>query len=428
MDNIVVIGLGAVGLPLALCYALEGCLVYGVDSNPEHLNQIKTCAIDYQESDSGKKINEIIREVSEKGNLILSTDIPEITQPDTVIMVVVPISIENGLLNLAQVSQAVKNVGKKLKRGNLVIMRSTVFPGFSEEVALPILERESGMQGGKDFYLAYCPERMSEGKAFEELRNMDLIVGGINEQSFDLAISALRIISPAKVNQGTIKEVETSKIIENLQRDVNIALANEISYYLTSKGISGKNSIKLANTHKRVNMLLPGPGVGGHCIPWAYYYLYHISRSAEELPLSRLSRQINDLIPQVIANFISNHIAESVYPEIKVSLLGQAWKDYSSSCRHSPAVRTKKILMEKGFQVVSYDPIAKSGLGEESVSLEDCLKNASVVIVSVIQKEFLSLDSKKLKELIKPEALIIDLKDLFNKEELINKGFKVFSL
>ncbi|MBT9164247.1 MAG: UDP-N-acetyl-D-mannosamine dehydrogenase [candidate division WS2 bacterium] len=428
MNNIVVVGLGAVGLPLALCYALEGCTVYGVDSNAEHLKKIATYTIDYQEEDKGQKLPDIIREVTEKGNLVLSTDIPEIAKPGTVIMVVVPINVENGLLNTNPISQAIKDVGKKLKKGDLVILRSTVFPGFSEEVALPILERESGLQAGRDFYLAYCPERMGEGKAFEELRNMDLIIGGINQESVNQALSSLRIISSATVHLGNIKEVETSKIIENLQRDVNIALANEISYFLASKGISGNNSIRLANTHKRVNILLPGPGVGGHCIPWAYYYLYHIAKSPEELPLSRLSRQINDLTPLRIVNLIQNYIAESGYPEVKVSILGQAWKDYSSSCRHSPAVRTKKILIEKGFQVASYDPIAKSGLGVESVSLEECLENALVVIVSVIQEEFLSLGTIKLKKLIKPEAFIIDLKDLFNKEELKSEGFKVFSL
>ncbi|MBT9129813.1 MAG: UDP-N-acetyl-D-mannosamine dehydrogenase [candidate division WS2 bacterium] len=428
MNNIVVVGLGAVGLPLALCYALKDCLVYGVDSNQEHLKKIKTCTIDFQEDDNGKKINEIIREATEKGNLVLSTDIPEITQPGTVIMVVVPINVENGSLNINTVSQALKDVGKKLKQGDLVIIRSTVFPGFSEEVALPILERESGMQGGQDFYLAYSPERMSEGKAFEELRNIDLIVGGINQESVNQAIATLRIISPALVHVGKIKEVETSKIIENLQRDVNIALANEISYFLASKGISGKNCIRLANTHKRVNMLLPGPGVGGHCLPWAYYYLGHITRSPEELPLSRLSRQINDLTPQVIVNLIQNYITESSYDQDKIAILGQAWKDYSSNCRHSPAVRAKEILIEKGFQVVSYDPMAKSGLGVEVVNLEDCLENASVVIIPVIQKEFLSLDVAKIQRLIKPEALIIDLKELLNKEELVSAGYKVFSL
>lgn len=428
MNNIIIYGLGAVGLPLALSYASNNFKVIGIDINKTLVNDLNKGQVNMTEEDNGKLLKEILIDCQKRGLFEAKTKLTDNLKGNSDFIVMVGIGVKKNKLDLFPITSCLEEIGKNLKKGDLVLIRSTVYPGFTEDLALPILEKHSKLKCGVDFMLAYASERMQEGKAFEELRTMDIVIGGVNKKSLERAINLLSLISKGNFHVGNIKEVETSKILENLQRDFNIAFANEVSYFLASKGIYPREVIKLANTHKRVNILKPGPGVGGHCIPLAYYYLAHISSKKSDLSLSFKARKFNERIPNMVFSIIKDRFSSMQNKDFKVSILGLAMKDFSSSYRLSPVYKLKQLLINEGFSAISYDPLIHSGLGIEASNLEDCLTDADVVVVGAIQKEFLTLTPRSLKKMVKKEALVMDLKGLFNKEDLIAEGFKTFSL
>ncbi len=428
MNKIIVFGLGAVGLPLALTYVLNDFSVIGIDINEKHIKNLKSNNVNFQEEDRGRTIKEILSWANESGKLKLNTFLPAELEGPKDIIVTVGIGVKGEKLDSSAILRCLEGISKNLKKGDLVLIRSTVYPGFTEEIALPILEKRSGLKGGDDFFLAYASERMQEGKAFEELRDMDVVLGGINQGSIERAKQCLLIISKGVFHVSSLKEVEASKVLENLQRDVNIAFANEVAYFLTSKGIKGREAIRLANTHKRVNILNPGPGVGGHCIPYAYYYLAHISSKERKLSLSSKARKLNSQIPEKIVSILKGYFSNLPYDQIKIALLGQAMKDFSSSFRLSPAYKLKKLLIKAGFNVYSYDPLVKTGVGKEAENLIECLNNAKAIVIAGIQQEYLTLKPSYLKHIVGDSVLVVDLKGLFIADELIKEGFTVFSL
>ena len=272
--KVCIFGQGFVGLPLALSFAFRGCETIGVDINENLVKDINNGVTHHTEKFNEITIQEILNEELKEKRYKATTDGELAVRECNNIIVTVGIPIINGKYIMDYLENACIKIGKNLKKENLVVIRSTVIPGTTEEFILPILERESNMKSGEDFYLAYSSERIAEGKAFDEFANMPTLVAGINEKSCVLAADLLKVVCKAEViNASCIKAVETSKVFENVQRDVNIAMAQEFARFTEGLGIDIFEVVKLANTHKRVNLLIPGPGVGGYCIPNAYYYI-----------------------------------------------------------------------------------------------------------------------------------------------------------
>ncbi len=309
----------------------------------------------------------------------------------------------------------------------MVLIRSTLTPGTTEEILLPILEEESKLKVGEDFYLAYASERIAEGQAFYEFENMPTVVAGINEKSFKRAEEVLKIVCKADIiKASSIKVVETSKVFENVQRDVNIAMAQEFARFSEKVGIDIFEVIEVANSHKRVNLLTPGPGVGGYCIPNAYYYL---KPKAEELNLSldilKLCREKNKGIPCYIVSKVEellNSLGKNI-SNCKIGVLGMAMKDYSNDDRLSPVLDIINLFIQKKALTYCYDTAVNSEYEFKKDNINEVIQNADVLIVAAKQKEVNYENLSYYKNLMKENPIYIDLKNVIDEEEANEHGF-----
>lgn len=433
-NRVAVFGQGFVGLPLSLSFAFRGCKVYGVDVIEGLVNEINSGVTHHTEAFEGRTIQEILKEQLDNGNYIATGDTAFAVRNSNSIIVTVGIPIRNGKHDLSDLVECCTNIGRNLKNRDLVVIRSTVIPGTTEEIILPILEKESKMKAGVDFYLAYSSERIAEGKAFDEFAYMPTIVAGVNEESALRARELLSVVCKAEVMiASSIKVVETSKVIENVQRDVNIAMAQEFARFTEALGVDINEVIKVANTHKRVNLLIPGPGVGGYCIPNAYYYL---QPKAEEIGVSldilKLSRQKNEELPEVMVDIFENELIKSgkTLKGADIGVLGIAMKDYSNDDRISPPIEIIRILRSKGARVAAYDPAVPTGYDFKVKTLKDAILNKDGIIVLAKQKEFDAINFKDLRAGLERGTVIFDTRNLFVniKEELVEEGFRFISI
>lgn len=426
--NIAVFGQGYVGLPLSLSFAFRGCRVTGVDVVEGLVKDINNGITHHTESFEGKTIQEILKEQLMLGNFHAITHGEEAVEKCNNIIVTVGIPVRDGKHDISDLFECITHIGRKLKKGDLVVIRSTVIPGTTREKLMPILERESGMKAGSDFYLAYSSERIAEGKAFDEFAYMPTIVGGINEESAIRAKELLGIVCRAEViTASSIEVVEASKVFENVQRDVNLAMVQEFARFAQGMDLDIHEIVKIANTHKRVNLLNPGPGVGGYCIPNAYYYL---EPKAEEIGVSldilKLCREKNSKLPQVMVNLFERELmkAGKSLSGAKVGILGIAMKDYSNDDRLSPPIDIIKILEKKGAVVFAYDPAVPTSYEFKISKIEDALKDKDGIIVLAKQKEFDSISADYLLDVVDKGTVLMDIRSLFTKfkDELLNGG------
>lgn len=418
-QNIAVFGQGYVGLPLSLSFAFRGSMVYGVDVVKSLVDDINNGITYHTEKFEDKTIKDILKEQLKSGNYRATTDAEIALKACNNIIVTVGIPIKNGKYIISDLIDCCTKIGRNLKRGDLVVIRSTVIPGTTEEKILPVLERESGMKAGKDFYLAYSSERIAEGKAFEEFAFMPTIVAGINEESAEKAKQLLSIVCKTDIIKASeIKVVETSKVFENVQRDVNIAMVQELARFCEALGIDTNEVIKVANTHKRVNLLTPGPGVGGYCLPNAYYYL---EPKADELGIKldilKLCREKNSKIPEIMVDIVKGEVIKKghVFKGTKVGVLGIAMKDYSNDDRISPPIETIKIFEREGAVVEAYDPVVPTKYSFKKDKLIDAVKGKDVLVVLAKQKEFDDIKFDYIVDNLNKGAIVFDTRNLLFK-------------
>ncbi|WP_234410534.1 nucleotide sugar dehydrogenase [Caldalkalibacillus mannanilyticus] len=271
--NVAVIGLGFIGLPLSLSYAMKGANVIGIDVNQTLIEEINRGHSHHLEYYQGKSLQDILREQLQAKSFRATTSYQEAAEVVDHYIITVGVDVKNGDPQFAHLQSAMETLASVLKKNDTVLVRSTVVPGTTEEMVKPILER-GGLEAGKDFYLGYSSERIAEGRAFEEFITMPLAVGGINEESRIKARELLQVVTEAPIHETEIKIVETAKVVENIQRDVNIAMVQEIARFAEATGMDTYELIKTANTHTRVQLLVPGPGVGAivYRMPSTIYY------------------------------------------------------------------------------------------------------------------------------------------------------------
>ncbi|MCX8095297.1 MAG: nucleotide sugar dehydrogenase [Caldisericia bacterium] len=419
-----VFGLGAVGLPLSLILSMKGLKVYGVDINKKRIEDIKNGNSGLFEYYNDKSIDEIIVDEISKGNFIPTTNYKEAVLNSEVIMITIPLPLKrNKEINYDFLIKGIENIGKNLKKDTLIILRSTVPIGTTRKLVLPMLEGYTGFKIDKDFYLSYVPERMAEGKAFEELVNMTTLIGGIGEKSIEKTLNFFKTNFNGDYHIVSKVEVaEASKIIENLQRDLNIAMVNSLANIFLNIGLIPHEVIEAAKTHKRVkNLLSPGLGVGGHCLPYAYYYLKEsVMINKIDLSLFELGRKINDDMPKRVLKIILERLKKKGKDpkSAKLALLGLAMKDYSKDTRESPSLKFLNISKKYFKEVCVFDNEVSIHLEERKEDLFSTLKDSDVIVISIIQKSYENLKVEDIKNLVKKDALIVDIKGLLNKKEL----------
>ncbi|MFO7264185.1 MAG: nucleotide sugar dehydrogenase [Bacillaceae bacterium G1] len=422
-ERVAVIGLGYIGLPLSLSFAMKGTPVIGVDVNAQLVEQINAGITHHLERYKGKGIREILQEQLANGRFRATTDYREAIPGALAVVITVGIPIKNGDPDTSYLLSAVSSVGELLEPGQIVIVRSTVIPGMTGGIIREILEKKSGLAAGEDFDLAYCSERIAEGRAFEEFESMPVALAGINGRS---AAAAEAIIAKVTTNAPIYRAsdmavVEISKVMENVQRDVNIAMVQEFARLTEALGLDIYEVIAVANTHKRVNLLTPGPGVGGYCLPNALYYL--LPRAAEKnvpLDLLRLARQINDRVPAFLVDQVNRWVKEKgkVPQDVTVAVLGIAMKDFSSDDRISPPLETVKLLQQAGYRVKAFDPAVPASYPFKVERFEEAVRGADVILILARQEGMPLDDIAAWRPLAAPELFLVDTRNVYKKEDV----------
>ena len=356
--KVAVVGLGFVGLPLSLAYWQSGAEVFGAEIDQNLRQELAQGITHHLESDDGKPISTILRDALNSGRYHLLSDASEATRSADATIVTVGIPHRGDALDLSALQGALREVAQAAGQGHLILLRSTVPPGTTRRDLLQVLE-ELGKRPGVDVYAAYCPERIAEGRAFHEFRAMPVILGAFDEASLARAREVVSFVTRAGVaTTESVEAAELSKVIENVQRDVNIAIAQELARACEAAGVDVFEVIRLANTHERVHLLEPGPGVGGFCLPLALsYFLPFAEANRIETPTLLAARRTNAAVPQVLAERVLDHaraLAQGGTPRIAV--FGLAMKDYSNDARLSPPIEVCQLLLDAGAEVRAVDP------------------------------------------------------------------------
>jgi len=428
MKKVAMFGLGFVGLPLALSFSMRGCEVIGVDIDEELVTDLNRGHSHHLEVYEGRGLPEILREQLAAGRFRAVIDGRIAMQECDNIIITVGIPVEGNQHDMTPLTEVCRTVGQGLKKGDLVLIRSTVIPGTTRDIILPILEQESDLTAGADFYLAYSSERIAEGRAFHEFEHMPAALAGLNEECSQRAFSLMSIVTQAPIMQASSMEVvETSKVMENISRDVDIAMSNEFTRFCKNMGIDIFEVVAVANTHQRVNLLTPGPGVGGYCLPNALYYLLPKAQELNvPLPLLQTARQVNDEMPRYVSDLVLRNLP--VAPaQARIAALGLAMKDYSNDDRMSPALAVIAALEEAGCQVRAYDPAVPNHYPFKVDSLEEAVTGAHGIVILARQHGLDAVNFDLFKRLMAPEGqpFIVDTKNLYDPELVWQNGFKL---
>lgn len=389
VDSVMVYGLGYVGLPTAALMATSGYKVFGYDTNPRVRESLRCGNAHIKEAG----LQTLLRAAIESGNLKL-TDKPI---PADSHIICVPTPVLDGKTDLTAVRKATEMVASVLRPNNLVIVESTVPPGTTKNLVARLLETESGLTAGKDFYLAYCPERVLPGRVLTELVQNDRLIGGYDKESAQVAASLYsRFVDGALIKCESL-EAEIAKLAENTYRDVNIALANELSRICASLQTDVHRVIALANRHPRVNILRPGAGVGGHCIPVDPWMLTGFT----ETYLIQAARKVNDSQPI----FIANSVSKILNSKGTIVLMGLTYKENVDDTRNAPSRVLTKELRKRGFAVRFCDPYITNFEEGEVLSVHAAVKDADMLLFVVAHKQWLRLDPKKIKNAMRRKTV-----------------------
>jgi len=430
-NSLAVFGLGYVGLPLSLCYSIKGVKVYGIDISGKLVSGLRAGTTDLFENYKGKPIREILKKCLEEKSFIPSTDAGEALRTCNKFIITVGVPSDKGELNFKPLQNACAAVSQGLKKGDTVVIRSTVVPGTTEFKLIPVLEK-SGLKAGADFHLVYSPERISEGNAFEEFENFPVIISGVSPKSLDMGREIVKIISEVEpIVVSNIMTAEAAKVVENIQRDVNIAIVNQLAGFCRHLGIDVFELIYAANTHPRVRLLKPGPGVGGYCIPNALHYLKHkADELGADIELLSVAREINNNVPLNISEEVRGLIAAAGKDpaKAKAAILGLAMKDYCSDDRQSPAVEIAYHLQAMGINVSAFDSRVAAGYDFQTNSLEDCICRADLMLITALQSGIDYNNYKLFKILMNDNPIILDTRNVINKVWAKEFGFEVISI
>jgi UDP-N-acetyl-D-galactosamine dehydrogenase len=403
-----VIGLGYVGLPIALEFAKQ-LTVIGFDINEKRVNMMKQC-IDPS--------NELEKEAFE-GCDITFTNSLDVLREANFFIVAVPTPVdEHNVPDLVPIKKASETIGKVIKKGDYVVFESTVYPGCTEEDCLPIIQNLSGLKNIIDFKSGYSPERINPGDKKHTIRTIIKVVSGCDAESLQEIASVYELVVDAGVHRASsIKVAEAAKIIENTQRDLNIALMNELSIIFDRMGINTYEVLEAAGT--KWNFLKFQPGlVGGHCIGVDPYYLtYKANELGYNSRVILAGRYINDNMSMFLTRKVLQHIIKQVsdVKSARVLVMGATFKENVSDIRNSKVADVVKNLQSYYLNVDVHDPYANSDelKHEYGFGLKDIGKDYDAVIITVCHEPYADFDDAYFSSITKPHAIIADLKGAF---------------
>lgn len=422
-----VIGLGQVGLPTALTFSKEGFEVIGYDINEKLIADLHLGKSSFEE----KNMEHLLAECRKNKKFRVTNDFSKAIGSSEVIIVCVPTpltdSIKPDLSALESVCHSLSDVPIS---GKMIIIESSIPPGTFSGVILPILENRNKL--GIDFWAAYVPERLAPGQALIEIQTTPRIIGYSDEGSRHLAESLYKKIVKSQIFITTVQVAEISKLVENTFRDVNIAFANEVSLICEDYGIDVEELIRVCNSHPRVRLLQPGPGVGGPCLPKDPYLLLNPQGHHKiESKLILESRKINDGMPYHVVNIVTNalKIQGKRSTESTILILGVTYKADISDVRLSPAKEIISQLVKLGYKVLVFDPNTEETFGGQAVTnVWEAMASSDVLIIITDHREFRELDLKQIKKSMKNHPIIVDTKRIFPRKEAEGYGIEYLSV
>ena len=427
-QKICVLGLGYIGLPTASTFATHGLKVVGVDVNPHVIETLRKGEIHIHELG----LRSMVESALSSGNLSVSFQAEEADA----FLIAVPTPFHPDqygeyegrtyrLADMRAVTSATEAIVPHLRRGNLVILESTSPPRTTVDLVQPILER-SGLKAGVDFYLCYSPERVLPGQILRELVENARVVGGITPESAEAGCALYSTFVKGEIIATDATTAEMVKLMENTTRDVNIAIANEFARLAEKFGVDVWEAISLANRHPRINILNPGPGVGGHCIsvdPW-----FFVETAPELTPLIYHARQVNDRQPHFVIEKVKQALGS--LQGKKIAALGLAYKPNVDDLRESPAVEVVHLLQKEGAQIKAWEPFKPNadlpGINIAS-SFSAAIQDADALLLLVKHTEFARLDPVEIASQTRARV-IIDCVNSWDDRQWQDAGFKMFRL
>ena len=409
--KVCILGLGYIGLPTSAVFSSIGCEVVGVDVFPSIVDTLNSGKIHIEEPG----LEEIIAKAVQDGTFRASL-VPE--QADVFIVTVPTPNFDDEFksCDLSYVIKASSSIVPFLKKGNVVVIESTVAPRSTEDFIKPIFE-EAGFTIGEDLFLAHCPERVLPGQILYEIIYNNRIVGGITPACTEKVAAIYEKFVKGTVYRTEAKTAELSKCMENTFRDVNIALANELAKICYKLDINCLEVIELANKHPRVNIHQPGPGVGGHCLAIDPYFI--CAKAPDEAKIIRLARDTNTSMPAFVVGKIKMLLRGIGNP--KIAALGVTYKGNVDDRRESPALEIVHMLKMEGFNVDVFDPHVDD---KDYVDLETAAKDADIMVVLVDHNEYKDMDHEKLAGMMK-NPILFDTKNII--KEQADSGLQVIN-
>jgi UDP-N-acetyl-D-mannosaminuronic acid dehydrogenase len=395
-------------------FALAGNDVIGVDPNPHVQAALQLGLASIEEPE----LQTLVTAAINSGRLQVRTR-PEPADA-FIIAVPTPLDPRSNRADLSYVQQAARDIVPLLRRGNLVVLESTVPPGTTRDVLAPIVA-ESGLRPGVDVHVAHCPERVLPGRILLELEQNDRLAGGLTATCAERAADLYRTFVKGAIISTNATTAEMVKVMENTFRDVNVALANEFALIAERIGVDVWEAIRLANHHPRVNVLKPGPGVGGHCIAVDPWFLVDVAQDVTYL--IRAARQINDGMPERVID----RLAALIPPPARVALLGVTYKAEVDDIRESPALRVVQLAVERGYEVRLCDPHVRpdiAGLPARLLPLEKALRDAEAIVLLVDHRAFQDLDVDLAATLVSDKRLL-DARNAMDRAAWESRGFEV---
>jgi UDP-N-acetyl-D-mannosaminuronic acid dehydrogenase len=431
--KIVVIGMGYVGIPCAALLAkVDEFSVLGVQRRSkrsgwkiDYINKGK-CPIGGDEPG----LAELIAEVVEKKKFRVTDDISVCQDADVILIDVQTPTDENNIPHYESLQSVSKSIGKFLQKGTLVCVESTVAPGTTENVVKPLLEENSGLKAGEDFYLAFSFERVRPGRLLRNIVHLPRIIGGINEVSSQKALDVYSKIVDEKIHVTDCLTAETTKCVENAYRDINIAYANEVALLCERLAINAYEVRNLANTLPNVDVHVPGAGVGGHCLPKdTWLLLYGVDKygkpQEKEVQILTDAREINNYMPKHMAGLLDESMdeAKKKIEGSKIAVLGFSFLENTDDTRNTPALPLIRMLESLGAQVVVHDPFVREFEGINlTKDLEGAIKGSDALALVTRHRQYFDLNPDYVKTLMET-PIIIDGRNVFDISQFQENGF-----
>jgi len=413
-------GFGYVGAAIASAFLKKGCKIVAHDVKNDVVAKL---SLGTWKTPDDKKISEVIQKGFDEKKISATIDYKEAVSSSTFHIITVPVLIKRKgkkvQVDLSQMIDACKNIGKYMAKGDALVIETTLPPSTTEEVLKNELEKESGLKAGSDFALIYSPERILVGRALDDIENnYPKVVSGYDKKSLEIGTTLYSIVAGRGVlKMSSLKAAETEKVFEGIYRDVNIALANELSDFCMEEGLNYQEIMNAANSQPYSHLHRPGIGVGGACIPVYPYFV--LAKAGRRFNLISTARIVNERRPTQIAikalkDFISKYNSNK---KLNVTILGLSFRGDVSDNRLSPSITLARYFLKKGYNVRVHDPFTYTNTGlPENVhltnNLQEALKDSNIVILATDHSEYKKFTFEQIKEHCSKTVVIEDPKQI----------------